>query len=84
VFIDKVKTQLPKMPTDDTPDDLVRLMREEFQESGFKKASAQIIDDLRGALPASARDALSEVELDELLADAINEVSVSLHGEDAQ
>ena len=84
VFLDKVKTQMPKMPTDGSPDDLVRLMREEFQEAGFQKASAQIIDDLRVALPASVRDTLSETELDELLTDAINEVSVSLHGEDLQ
>lgn len=84
VFIDKVKSFAPDKPTDDNADDLVRLMREELQEAGFQQANAQMLEELRIALPADIRDALSEDALDELLEDAIAEVSLSLHGMDAQ
>lgn len=84
VFIDKVKSLVPAKATNDNADDLVRLMRQEFQEPGFQQASAQMIDELRSSLPAETRDVLSEDVLDELLEDAINEVSMSLHGVEAQ
>lgn len=84
VFIDKVKSLAPDKPTGDKADDLLRLMREELQEAGFQQASAEVLEELRSALPADIRDALSKDMLDELLEDAINEVSLSLHGGDAQ
>ena len=61
VFIDKVKSLAPDKPTDDKADDLVRLMREELQEAGFQQASAEVFDELRSALPADIRDALSKI-----------------------
>jgi len=84
VFIDKVKSLAPDKPTDDKPDDLLRLMREELQEAGFQQASAEVLEELRSALPSDIREALSEDMLDELLEDAINEVSLSLHRGDQQ
>jgi exonuclease SbcD len=84
VFIDKVKSLAPDRPTDDKADDLLRLMREELQEAGFQQASAEVLEELRSALPADIRDVLSEDMLGELLKDAINEVSLSLHGGDTQ
>lgn len=84
VFIDKVKSLAPEKPTGDKADDLLRLMREELQEAGFQKASAEVLEELRSALPADIRDELSEDLLDEFLEDAINEVSLSLHGGDPQ
>jgi exonuclease SbcD len=84
VFIDKVKTRAPKKLSDDNTDDLVRLMREELQEAGFQQAGAQMLEEVRSALPADIRDELSEDALGQLLEDAINEVSVSLHGMDAK
>lgn len=84
VFIDKVKSLAPEKPTDNKADDLLRLMREELQEAGFQQASAEVLEELRSALPADIRDALSEDILGELLEDAINEVSLSVHAGGAQ
>lgn len=84
VFIDKVKSLAPDQPTDDKVDDLLRLMREELQEAGFQQASTEVLEELRSALPADIRDALSEEMLGELQEDAVNEVSLSLHGADTQ
>lgn len=82
VFIDKVKSLAPDKPTGDKVDDLLRLMHEELREAGFQQASAEMLEELRNALPADIRDELSEDLLGELLEDAINEVSLSLHGRD--
>ena len=84
VFIDKVKSLPPKKPAGDKSNDLVRHMRDELNEVGFQQASAQVLEELRNALPADIRDELSEEPLDELFEDAINEVHVSLHGVDTQ
>lgn len=83
VFIDKVKSTPPQNPNSGKADDLSRLMRDELQEAGFLQASSEILDELRSTLPASIRDALPADELAELLEEAINEVSFSLHGMDA-
>ncbi len=84
VFLDKIKVLPPKNLTDDKVNDLARLMRAEVQEDGFRQACAEMLDDMRNALPPGARDALPEDALTELLNEAIGEVSLSLHGVDAQ
>lgn len=84
VYLDKIKTSPPDTPIDDRADDLLRLMREELHEAGFQQASAQVLEDLRSALPARIRDALADDALDDLLEDALTEVSLSLHGMDTQ
>ena len=84
VFLDKIKVSPPKTLIDDKVNDLSRLMRAEIQEEGFRQAGAEILDDLRNALPPGIRDALPDDALTELLNEAIEEVSLSLHGEDTQ
>ncbi|WP_299938439.1 DNA repair exonuclease [uncultured Pelagimonas sp.] len=84
VFLDKVKVLPPKNLTDDKVNDLARLMRAEVQEDGFRQACAEMLDDMRNALPPNIRDALPEDEITELLEEAIDEVSLSLHGVDTQ
>ncbi|WP_442108358.1 metallophosphoesterase family protein [Pseudorhodobacter sp. W20_MBD10_FR17] len=79
VFLDKVKSKpLPHKPGAET-DDLLRLMQDELGEDGFRQAALQQLEDLRLALPADIMDELDEAELDALLADAIAEVSLTLH-----
>ncbi|MEO9896281.1 MAG: DNA repair exonuclease [Paracoccaceae bacterium] len=80
VFLDKIKVLPPKNLTGDKVNDLARLMRAEVQEDGFRNAGAEMLDDLRNALPPSIRDELTEESLTELL----NEVSLSLHALDPQ
>jgi len=84
VFLDKIKLSPPKTLIDDKANDLARLMRAEVQEDGFRQAGVEILEDLRNALPASIRDVLAEDMLTELLTEAIDEVSLSLHGVDPQ
>ncbi|WP_458790435.1 metallophosphoesterase family protein [Yoonia sp. MH D7] len=84
VYLDKVKTAPPRQENQDEADDLLRLMRAELQEIGFMQASKQVLDELRAALPAAIRDELSEDALGDLLEEALHEVSLSLHGMDAQ
>ena len=84
VYLDKVKSLVPDKANHEKADDLVRLMRAELQEAGFQQTSAQLLEELRSALPAEIRDELSDNALNGLLEDAINEVSLSLHGMDAQ
>lgn len=79
VYLDKVKSAAIAKPAQDKSDDLLRLMHLEMAQAGFQQASAQLLDELRMALPAEIRDELSEASLDALLQDAINEVSLSLH-----
>jgi DNA repair exonuclease SbcCD nuclease subunit len=80
VFLDKVTSRAPQKTIDGPADDLLRLMRDAVQEAGLQQASAQVLDELRSALPADLRDALPNDDLDALFEDAINEVTVSLHG----
>lgn len=82
VFVDKIKTQVPRQASNSEADDLTRLMRQEFSEAGFQQASKDILADLRSALPADMRDVICEAELDSLLEEAINEVALTLHGVD--
>ncbi|WP_299478123.1 metallophosphoesterase [uncultured Roseibium sp.] len=79
VFVDKIKVTAPKQQLDSKTDDLVRLMREELSEPGFQHAGKQVLEDLRGVLPRAISDELSEDVLDDLLEEAINEVTLSLH-----
>ncbi len=84
VYLDKVKLLAPERPNDEEADDLLRLMREELLEAGFVQASAQVLDDLRNALPDKIRDELSNDALGDLLEEAMQDVSLSLHGMEAQ
>lgn len=79
VFLDKVKfaPTLGKVGTE--TDDLVRLMRSELVEEGFRQTVLQHLEELRLAMPTEIKDELDEGCLDALLEEAIVEVSRSLH-----
>lgn len=79
VFLDRVRCAPPPQATAAGTDDLVRLMRAEFAEDGFRQAALQQLEDLRLALPSEIADALSESQLDALLEEALDEVALSLH-----
>lgn len=79
VYIDKIKVAPQKQQVDVQTDDLVRLMKHELSESSFQLASKEILEELRNALPHGIADELSEHVLDDLLAEAVNEVTMSLH-----
>ena len=79
VFLDKVKcAQLPSELGAET-DDLVRLMRDELAEDGFRQAALQQLEELRLALPSEIMNELDDDSLDPLLEEAISEVSLTLH-----
>ena len=60
VFLDKVKSvPSPRKPGAGT-DDLVRLMREELREPGFRLSAAEQLEDLRAALPTEIADELDQ------------------------
>ncbi|WP_286201061.1 DNA repair exonuclease [Labrenzia sp. 5N] len=79
VYVDKVKVAAPKQQVDAKADDLVRLMRAELTEPGFQLAAEEILEELRNTLPREIVDELSEDPLDDLLEEAIAEVTLSLH-----
>jgi len=79
VFIDKIKVVVPKQQIDAKADDLVRLMRAELTEPGLQLATKEILEELRNALPREIAGELSENALDDLLEEAITEVTLSLH-----
>ena len=79
VFIDKIKVVAPKQLIDAKADDLVRLMRAELTEPGFQLATKEILEELRNAMPREIADELSEDALDDLLEEAVTEVTLSLH-----
>lgn len=79
VFLDKVKSVPPTRQAGSKTDDLVRLMREELVEEGFRQAALQQLEELRLAMPSEITDELDEDSLDALLEEAIAEVSLTLH-----
>lgn len=79
VFIDKINVAAPKQQVEAKADDLVRLMRAELSEPGFQLAAEEILEELRNALPREIADELTEGALDDLLEEAIAEVTLSLH-----
>ncbi|MDD9746598.1 MULTISPECIES: DNA repair exonuclease [Marinovum] len=79
VFLDKVKSVPPTRQAGSKNDDLVRLMREELVEEGFRQAALQQLEELRLAMPSEITDELDEDSLDALLEEAIAEVSLTLH-----
>ena len=84
VFLDKINcAPLPNMPGAET-DDLVRLMREELVEEGFRQAALQHLEELRLAMPSEIDGELDENCLDALLDEAIAEVSLTLHASTSQ
>ncbi|MEO9777578.1 MAG: DNA repair exonuclease [Sedimentitalea sp.] len=79
VFLDKVKcAPLPSKLGAET-DDLVRLMRDELVEEGFRQSALQELEELRLAMPSEIMDELDQDSLDALLEEAISEVSLTLH-----
>lgn len=79
VFLDKIKSApLPSQPGTET-DDLVRLMRDELAEEGFRQAALQELEELRLAMPSEFMDELDDDSLDALLEEAIAEVSLTMH-----
>ena len=84
VFIDKVKVSPPKRQIESKTDDLMRLMREEVQQPGFRHAGQQILEELRDVLPREIRDDLAEEAFDTLLEEAVNDVLLSLHARGEQ
>ncbi|MEL6467489.1 MAG: DNA repair exonuclease [Pseudomonadota bacterium] len=81
VFLDKVEVVPPSRPLNTETDDLVRLMRTEMAEDGFRQAALQQLDDVRTALPNEIAAELEDHALDALLQDAIAEVMLALHAE---
>lgn len=79
VFLDKVKFAPVPGKVGAETDDLVRLMRSELVEEGFRQAALQYLEELKLAMPAEIKDELDEGCLDALLEEAIVEVSRSLH-----
>ncbi|AUR01503.1 metallophosphoesterase family protein [Phaeobacter inhibens] len=79
VFLDKVKCALPLGKTGAGTDDLVRLMRDELAEEGFRESALQDLEELRLAMPLEIMDELGDDSLDALLEEAIAEVSLTLH-----
>ena len=79
VFLDKVKSAPPLRQAGAETDDLVRLMREELVEDGFRQAALKKLEELRLAMPSEIIDELSEDSLDVLFEEAISEVSLTLH-----
>lgn len=79
VFLDKVKCAPLPSKFGAKTDDLVRLMRDELVEEGFRQAALQELEELRLALPSEITDELDDDSLDALLEEAIAEVSLTLH-----
>lgn len=79
VFLDKVKCAPSPGKTGAGADDLVRLMRDELAEEGFRQAALQELEELRLAMPSEIMDELDDDNLDALLEEAIAEVSLTLH-----
>jgi len=84
VFLDKVKSAPPPRKSGAKTDDLVRLMRDELAEEGFRQAALQQLEELRLALPSEIMDELDEDGLNALLEEAIDEVSLTLHAGTSQ
>lgn len=81
VFIDKVRSTPPPPRPGAEADDLLRLMRDELAEDGFRQAALLQLEALRIALPSAIADELDEDALDALLQDAVADVSQTLHAE---
>ena len=79
VFLDKVKSAPPPSQPGAETDDLVRLMKHELVEDGFRQAALQQLEELRHAVPSEIMDELHEDSLDALLDEAIAEVFLTLH-----
>jgi exonuclease SbcD len=79
VYIDKVTSIAPSVHSGEATNDLTRLMRDALQEDGVQQASLQVLAELRKVLPTELQDELAPTLLDELLQDAINEVTLTLH-----
>lgn len=79
VFLDKVKSAPPQGTADGQTDELVRLMYDELAEDGFQQAALHVLEELQSVLPSEIANELGAEALDELLKEAINEVSLALN-----
>ena len=84
VFLDKVRSAPPVSQAGNETDDLVRLLREELAEEGFRQAALLQLEELRLAIPSEITDEVAEDSLDALLEEAIAEVSLTLHAGKSQ
>ena len=81
VFLDKITVVPPSRPLNTETDDLVRLMRAEMAEDGFRQAALQQLDEVRSALPSEIAGELDDSALDALFEDAIAEMMLAIHAE---
>lgn len=79
VHLDKVKRALPARTPGPESDDLMRLMRAGLGEPGFRHQAAEILEEIRQALPREIAATLDEAALDALLDEALSEVAAALH-----
>lgn len=84
VFLDKIKLSPPPQDTTEETDDLLRLMRAELGEEGFRQSALELMSDLRTSMPADIADTLDDDALNELLEEAIAEVQMVMHSAGAQ
>ena len=83
VYLDKLHVARPALDATEDVDDLLRLMRVEIAEAGFREEALLALEDLRLALPAEIAATLDAAALDDLLSDALDEVALTLHGQGA-
>jgi len=81
VFLDKITVVPPSRPLNTETDDLVRLMRAEMAEDGFRQAALQQLDEVRSALPSEIAGELDDSALDALFEDAVAEMMLAIHAE---
>jgi len=91
VYIEKINTTLPRREPTEEADDLIRLMREQLSTPGVRQNASDTIELFRDILPPEIRSAFPATDdpqfddlLNELLEEAIKEVTVTVHqGESA-
>lgn len=81
LYLDKVTLRAPVQSPGAVGDDLLRLMRQEVAEPGFRQAALDQLEELRAALPPQLAADFGAEALDALLEDALCEVALALHAE---
>lgn len=86
VYIEKIKTTLPRREPTEEADDLIRLMREQLSTPGVRQNASDTMRLFRDTLPPEIRNAFPDSDephfddvLNELLEEAIKEVTVTVH-----
>lgn len=78
VYLDKLKMRSFALSEVDSSDELLSLMLEEYSSEAFALSSSQVVKELSDVLPAQIRSELDETQYEELLAEALQEVSARL------